>query len=90
MLRNCLTDRLPRVRFLEVEEHAAVAINLEAEFTRLCMIGAKTGAAIGAYFRTHPPTEVTVAVMNNLDTTVSDCHKTSKSSQTRAQVSHPA
>jgi hypothetical protein len=31
-----------------MEEHAAITINLEAEFTGFRMIGAETGTAIGA------------------------------------------
>jgi hypothetical protein len=54
-----------------MELQAAIAIYLEAEFTSLSMIGAETGTAIGADLRTHPPTDVTVAVMNNLDSAVS-------------------
>ena len=61
---------LPRVRFLQMEEQAAVAINLETEFTSLSTMRAQRSAAVGADLRTHPPTDVTVAVMNNLDSAV--------------------
>ncbi len=43
---------LSRVRFLDVEEHAAVTINFETKFTGLNVINAETGTAIGTDFQT--------------------------------------
>ena len=74
-----------------MEEHTAIAINLEAEFAGFRMMSAETGAAIGADIRTHPPADVSIAVVDNLDAAVSHFHRAIPiSSQTRAQVSHPA
>ena len=77
---------LPRVRFLHVEVHAAVAINLETEFTGFSMIGAETGAAVGADLRTQSSTNVTVAVMHNLDAAVHWRSHNAASSQGRANA----
>jgi hypothetical protein len=63
-------ERFPRVRFPLMKVSAAVTINLEAEFTGFSMIGAETGAAIGTDLSTRSPTNVTVAVMHNLDAAV--------------------
>jgi hypothetical protein len=68
--RHCRVAILPRVRFLQMEEHAAVTVDLETEFTGFSMIGAETSAAIGADLRTRSPTDVTVAVMHDLDAAV--------------------
>ena len=74
-----------------MEVSAAIAINVKAGFANISMVSAETGTAIGADLRTHPPTDVTFAVMNNLDSAVSCFHKAiSISSQTREHDSHPA
>jgi len=73
-----------------MEESAAVTINFEAEFTGLTMIGAETGTAVGTNFRTHPPADVTVDVMNNLDSAVCSHKAILISSQTNEQESQPA
>jgi uncharacterized protein YwlG (UPF0340 family) len=72
-----------------MEVHAAVAINVKAVFTGLTMIGAETATAIGTNFRTQSSADVTVDVMNNLDSAVR--HKAIFiSSQTNEHVSQPA
>ena len=72
------------MRLFEMKEHAAVAINFETELASLSMIGAQTGTAIGTDFQTQPSTDVTIPVMNNLDSAISLSHKAIPiSSQTR-------
>jgi hypothetical protein len=60
--RHCRMERLPHVRLFEMEESAATAVDLEAEFTGLSVLNAETGTAIGANLRTQSSALVPVSI----------------------------